>query len=255
MSACVIRVLLVLLASASVHSRPSSSRSAAGSLGRSARGFQRSLVSRGRDVDLRELVEATRELCAVLLKFGAYMGPSVSDVRRNLERIEEARRKWLRASPRRRQLSMKALLAAEVAAEIHGRGGVLADPSGAMGLLWVRRGLAMWADTFEQQARAMQQAAVTGEGEGSLAAHTRVAYERTVQAHHGWVSRRAFGVACRATPDWETVVRRAGLRTDKGGDEALRLELKCWAAAVRDLTEAMRSLHTDRDLEDRRKSV
>ena len=39
------------------------------------------------------------------------------------------------------------------------------------------------------------------------------------------------------------------------GDEALRLELKCWAAAVRDLTEAMRSLHTDRDLEDRRKSV
>ena len=40
---------------------------------------------------------------------------------------------------------------------------------------------------------------------------------------------------------------------DRG--EALRLELKCWAAAVRDLTEAMRSLHTDRDLEDRRKSV
>lgn len=45
----------------------------------------------------------------------------------------------------------------------------------------------------------------------TLSDQCRVAYVKTVERFHGPVSRTAFNAACRATPDWDVVVPRAGL--------------------------------------------
>ena len=45
--------------------------------------------------------------------------------------------------------SMRELLEAELGAQMHQPGGLLADPSAAMGLLWARRGLEFWIHVFK----------------------------------------------------------------------------------------------------------
>ena len=44
---------------------------------------------------------------------------------------------------------MRELLEAELGAQMHQPGGLLADPSAAMGLLWARRGLEFWIHVFK----------------------------------------------------------------------------------------------------------
>ena len=43
---------------------------------------------------------------------------------------------------------MAMMLDEEVSSGMHSPGGVLADPSAAIGLLWARRGLAFWIALF-----------------------------------------------------------------------------------------------------------
>ena len=50
-----------------------------------------------------------------------------------------------------RSRSMRALLEAETASGMHQPGGLLTDPSAAMGLLWARRGLAFWVLVYKDR--------------------------------------------------------------------------------------------------------
>jgi len=86
----------------------------------------------------------------------------------------------------------------------------------------------------------------------TLADQCRTAYERTVEKFHGRVSRTAFNVACRATPDWDIVVTRAKLSEV---DEGLYADLKAWVVAVKEVVKLLKSIHLQLDLEDIRKSA
>jgi len=79
-----------------------------------------------------------------------------------------------------------------------------------------------------------------------------VAYVKTVERFHGPVSRTAFNAACRATPDWDVVVPRAGL---SGTDEGLCHDLRAWVAVLKEVVSLMRAIHLQLSLEDQRKSV
>jgi hypothetical protein len=261
----------------------------AAAAGRSAGPFQsnakqfRSCLINGRDVDLARFCTATRAYCDLLKKFGRFSGASIGNVRMCLAKIEAAQQKLERhasGKQRRALRSMRGLLQAELDADppMHKPGAVLEDPSGAMGLLWVRRGLQVWVETFEEQiqvrlvspsSRQARQSSrrqpqrpggtlprpryladtapacvlarqvlkqkmkaskrktsepastntLTGwlwrgrstQHADTLASQCRVAYVNTVERYHGRMSRTAFNCACRATPDWDVVVPRAGL--------------------------------------------
>ena len=73
------------------------------------------------------------------------------------------------------------LLMAEVEAGIHKPGGILKDPSGAVGFLWMRRSIAYQHALFE---------ALTVGAEPRQAAYD--AYRSTLMPFHGWAMRRLY---------------------------------------------------------------
>ena len=61
-----------------------------------------------------------------------------------------------------------------------------------------------------------------------------------------------MSVASAATPDWDVVRANANLAPT---DEAMRDDMRAWAAAVRRLVKCMQALHVKLDMEDRRKCI
>ena len=234
-------LLLLLLAGAVVCGKKSE-------MGRMAQSL-RGCCSGNSDVDVAKLLDAANGYCKTLEGFGRFVGPSVANVRGCMEKVTTARAE-LQAQTRKKLKTIKELLQLE--RESHQPGGVLADPSAAMGLLWLRRALEYWADVFEQQAEALGRRQRSGRAVLTLAAQCESSYKRLVEPFHGWVSRRAFGIALGLTPDWSDVRERAGLSES---DEALRQELTSVVTATRELCGRLRKLHVKLDLEDRRKSI
>ena len=113
-----------------------------GEMGRMAQSL-RGCCTGSSDVDVAKLLDAAHGYCVTLEAFGRFVGPSVANVRGCMEKVATAR-STLQSRTRRKLKSIKELLASE--RDSHQPGGVLADPSAAMGLLWLRRALEYWAD-------------------------------------------------------------------------------------------------------------
>ena len=197
--------------------------------------------SKGSDIDVPRFLRAAKQYCELAAQFGRFAVPSASEVRRCIEKIEQAVNK-LEGSSRKSHHSMRALLQAEIALGLHQPGGELADPSAAMGVLWTRRGLAFWMEVFQMQVQKSS----------SLRDQMSQAYDRTLSNFHGFISRRAFHVASSATPSWEQVRTNAELAPT---EEALRDDLKVWANALKKLLKSMHAMQVQLDLEDKRRSV
>ena len=144
--------------------------------------------------------------------------------------------------------TMRAILQREIAGAMHQPGGLIADPSAAMGLLWARRGLAFWVHFY----RACEAHEASGEEAQSFAIQRAVtaAYEAELQPHNGWVTRHSFALATRTAGEWDAI--RAKLAPT---DTALRDDLQSWLRAVVPLLERMGALQKALDLEDTRKSI
>lgn len=196
------------------------------------------------DVDVNRLLVATRDYCNLLARFGRFVGPSVANVRGCIDKVEKARNE-LRGTTKEKLDSVKALLKSE--RHIHRPGGVLVDPSAAMGMLWLRRGLEFWIEVFDQQIQALKKKKTV-----ALASQCEVAYRRTVADFHGWASRRGSKVALSLAPEWTEVCARAKLG---GSDEALRKDLCALVSATRELCDRLKSLQVKYDLEDKRRSL
>ncbi len=95
------------------------------------------------DVDVPRFIAACRGYVDVLHRLGPFTMISIREVQSNMVKEETA----FGVDPQR-LVSMRALLEEEVKSHTHSPGGVLADPSAAMGLLWARRGLAFWLSLF-----------------------------------------------------------------------------------------------------------
>ena len=225
----------------------------AAALATSAKSF-RDCCKKKPEVDVERLLSATKQYCEMLSRFGRFVGPSIANVRQCMEKVEKARRELKKDSDSKLK-KVKELLKLEGTKGIHKKGGVLADPSAAMGLLWLRRGLEFWADVFEQEARILglqKKGKLKGEPP-TLQSQCAAAYKRTVEPFHGWISRRAFAAAQGMTPSWEEVRERACLGCDS--DEAFQKELASLAAATRELCELLQKVHVKYDMEDKRRSI
>lgn len=123
---------------------------------------------KARDIDLEQLLRACdgalssfpcpsvpaahppryrADFLALQLAMGGAMAAPARYFEANLRAVRTARdahRRGRWAGP----VTMRALLEAEAASGAHGRGGLLKDPSAAMGLLWIRRSIAFNAALF-----------------------------------------------------------------------------------------------------------
>ena len=102
-----------------------------------------------RDVDVSKFVAACRHFATVLEKAGPFTMLSIRETQSNIQKMEHT---YLLDPERFR--SMFDMLREEVSSGMHSPGGLLADPSAAIGLLWARRGLLFWVSLFRPHAEA-----------------------------------------------------------------------------------------------------
>lgn len=110
----------------------------------SAQLFEQALFGED-DVLVPAFIAACRNYCNVLNIIGPFTMLTVKEVHSNMAKIETSLELDSQA-----YRSMRALLKAEKATGMHQPGGVLTDPSAAMGLLWSRRGLGFWLEIYRQ---------------------------------------------------------------------------------------------------------
>ena len=108
----------------------------------SAQLFAECLLDEG-DVDVNRFLRACRFFATVLEKAGPFTMLSIRETQSNIQKIEGT----FLLDPERFR-SMHSLLQEEVSSGMHAPGGLLADPSAAIGLLWARRGLQFWVSFF-----------------------------------------------------------------------------------------------------------
>ncbi|KAL1496356.1 hypothetical protein AB1Y20_016312 [Prymnesium parvum] len=253
------RAFLVLLVAQSAAARiwgAGSALPSSGGFSKSARQFTACQLKSG-DVDLDQFGKATQEYCELIRKWGSCTAPSISQVYLCLAKIDKARRELERrqreSKAPTRLNTMKLLLESEAKFNIHKPGAVLADPSGAMGLLWVRRGLVYWLKVFELEVARLK-AALKGKKPAPqpFREQCKIAYEQVLKPFHGWVSRRGFGVALRGMPEWSDLRKKSGLPKE---DDQLMQELQEWIKSVTSLHKCMVTLQTKFGMEDLRKSI
>ena len=98
--------------------------------------FGECLDSVEHDIDLEQLLEACRCYKKNLLAVGQH--GSAHDIGQNIQKVEESRMR----APLQHRKTLRSLLEYEKARGVRPRaGGTLQNPSGAMGLLWLRRTL------------------------------------------------------------------------------------------------------------------
>lgn len=147
------------------------------------------------DVDLDAILDTGAIFVEICDSFGG--GPfsqlSVKEARTNLEKIECGIKEM-----QAKGASMRSLLKKEASSGIHSAGGVLKDPSAAMGLLWLMRFLAFWEEICLMRVSDAEHAT-------PLSATVETAYKQQLLPYHGWVTQKAFEVALQAAPTWQSV--------------------------------------------------
>ena len=207
------------------------------------------------DVKVDAFFEAMHDFLAFLRTLGPWTAGSISETRNCLLKVERARRQLLeRGSTSDSGLkTIGGLLEVELACGIHRSNGMLADPSAAMGLLWIRRGLEFWVRLFRNELERLRERGSIDAEPGDLAKQTARAYDQTVAPFHGWVSRKAFLLSMRSAPEWD-VLRVRGKLPDASCKD-LQHEFDIWATTLDSVCNRLRKLHLRLDLEDRRKSI
>lgn len=166
------------------------------------------------------------------------------DLEQNIAKVERLYHSC--KNPHQRK-SISGLLEFERQQGIHGPGGILKDPSGAMGLLWIRRSLALQHSLYTRviQNQHPMEAALS-------------AYRSTVQPYHGWALQKVYVIGVQRTG----LTRQEMLRTiggyapeqfgpqqEKTTVEDLKRLLSAWEPII----EHCQQTHEKLDLEDKRR--
>lgn len=225
----------------------------------SAGHFAKCLVGAA-DVDVALFIAACEHLaCKVLPLIGPFTLLSIREVHSNMKKIEHS----FELAPLRYR-SMRELLDAETAAGMHQPGGLIVDPSAAMGLLWARRGLQFWIFIFRELVAQHElrvsgsnaQPELSGLSESSSSRTGKLdnlkevverGYAASLQPYFGWLSNNSMSLALRAVPaEFPVLAPTMG---------ELLEDLREWGDVLEELVERMAAMQQELDLEDKRKSI
>ena len=192
--------------------------------------------------------------CSSMHTASEALGPFISLANKNDEgNLRKLRKAWdalERTEATRgggdRCATLRGLLELERDSGIHGRGGVLADPSAAMAILWLRRSMDFMAD-LQVNIGALDEG---GGKQGSSRRAAFDAYAEHLEPFHNWLLKHTFRVALNAIPSKREFLQRLGPLV---AEEVTASELRDHAEVVKQITEALRVLFCELDLEDTRK--
>jgi len=137
------------------------------------------------------------------------------------------------------------LLGTEKASGIHKPGGVLADPSAAMALLWMRRSLQFLVHLLHELC----------EPGTTVSSAMRAAYDAHLEPYHGWVLKQAYQVALNGVPKREEALQKFFPRVQPNERQDLyTLEARECVVVLSRVVDAMRMLFEELDLEDVRRA-
>jgi hypothetical protein len=135
------------------------------------------------EIDTEKLLRACRKLKHTMECVG--QDANAADLARNIQKVQD-----LHASaPRGRRETLRSLLEFEKESGIHGRNAELKDPSGAVGLLWIRRSLA-----FQHRMYSLVLEKNQPPTEAALQA-----YKETLEPYHGWALQQIYTVGLHTT--------------------------------------------------------
>lgn len=196
------------------------------------------------ELSMGALLEGFKIQLRLLETFGSLMNPIIKNEEVNLQKVNSA---WVSLG---RPPTLRGLLEGEKARGIHGRNGVLKDPSGAMALLWMRRMLQFTVAFFE----AICHAPAPSGGNGALTPLARTAYAATLEQFHGWLLKIGFKVGLKGLPKRDEFFRKlAPGAADHERHVRCVEDMRECSAVQRKVVDAMLSLFRELDLEDKRK--
>jgi hypothetical protein len=188
-------------------------------------------------IDTKNLLLACKEYVSVLKDMGERQ--VAHDMQGNVKKLEALYNK----SPAHRRTTISELLFFEKNMGIH-QPGRLKDPSGAMGLLWIRRSLScqhrMYGMLLDN--RDPQEAAVE-------------AYAVELQPYHGWLLRK-LALGKTAPPRHETLAKIGGFKNERFGEleEAATVnDLHQLLSTWRPILDRCIRVYADLDIEDTRR--
>mmetsp|Transcript_25806 Transcript_25806/g.68259 ORF Transcript_25806/g.68259 Transcript_25806/m.68259 type:complete len:306 (-) Transcript_25806:399-1316(-) len=198
------------------------------------------------DIDVGKFIEASLHYGdKVLTRMGSFTVITVREIHANVDKIKHT----YQLNPDKYR-SMQALLEAECTSDMHQPGGLLSDPSAAMGLLWARRGLLFWVCLFKKridQAGSRPGTPTAGKSEAALPAE---AFEEAMASYTGWVTRNTFMLATRAFPGWQEIE----LAWAPDREDAIT-DMTDFVNVLDPLLDRMDNIIRTLDLNDQRKSI
>jgi hypothetical protein len=201
-------------------------------------------------IRVEPMLEAFISSLQILETFGPLLSLAVKNDTANCEKVRAAWEVLSSAGDAQRCSTLRGLLEAERASGIHKAGGVLADPSAAIALVWMRRSLEFQNGVLD---------GMHSDRASVLSNVAREAYKTHLEGFHNFWLKNTFRAGLSAMPGREDFVQRLLPLHDDGRPPEERIT-QCYAE-VADLVEVqqkviatMRTLFVELDLEDNRKA-
>ena len=195
------------------------------------------------DLWVGPLLDAIERSLQIADVFGTVMMLAVKNDEGNLRKARKAWESYAVEGSAKRVATLRGLLEAEKASNIHKEGAVLCDPSAAIALLWMRRTLQFLGRCLQGLIDDVNIAEVGGE-----------AYRLELEPFHNWLLKQTFSMALTGFPARKEIFTRLGAHVQESDrDRIVPLELQQVLAQLHLVVESMRSLFEELDLEDMRK--
>lgn len=198
--------------------------------------------SESQELKVEALLVAFQSLKIIGEAIGPLMGLSVKNDESNVGKV---RRVLARYGPQR-VATVRALLEAEKASGVHRPGPILADPSAAMALLWMRR-------TIQYYIGVMRGATDTS---NTLPSKCRAAYASILEPFHGWLLKQTFNMVLSAVPSRDEFIARLSpnIHSRSRRRSVFFADVNECIPLMEDVVTALQELFNELDLEDMRKS-
>ena len=199
----------------------------------------------GATVRVEALLEAFSHTLKIFEAFGPLLLLVVKNDEANLEKMQRAWRDLEAADGSQRLISLRELLEAERASGIHRAGGVLADPSAAIALVWLRRSLAFQNAVF---------AGMVEDRASLLSTLARDAYQTHLEHFHNFWLKNTFRAGLSAMPKREDFLQRLSPNMrDEEREQLVYAEMSELVEVQMRVCAACSKLMIDLDLEDLRR--
>jgi len=196
---------------------------------------------------LEHLIEAFAGTLKIAETFGPLFSVAIKNDGANLEKVRDSWAKFAASEGAQNIRSLRDLLEAERRSGMHQPGGVLADPSAAIAMVWLRRSLTFQNSTME---------GMVGDRSATVSTLAREAYRTHLETFHNFWLKQTFRAGLAAMPKREDFVIRLAphLHNETEREQVVYQEMAELVEVQNHVVAVMNGLFAELDMEDLRKA-